>query len=77
MNPRSTWLASHHYSKMYDMMVESPSEDFLLPIKIYVNKTGKTSGILQRASAHFTTAPQEISKGAAGCSGSANVYPLP
>jgi hypothetical protein len=30
---------------MYDMMVENPSEDFLLPIKIYVNKTGKTSGI--------------------------------
>ena len=46
-NPKESkeYLASHHYSETYDMMVENPSEDFLLPIEIYVDKTGKTSGI--------------------------------
>jgi hypothetical protein len=46
-NPKESkeYLASHHYSNMYDMAVQNPATNFLLPIKIYVDKTGKTSGI--------------------------------
>jgi hypothetical protein len=46
-NPKESkeYLASCHYSNTYDMAVQNPATDFLLTIKIYVNKTGKTSGI--------------------------------
>jgi hypothetical protein len=39
------YLTSHHYSKTYDMAVKNPDTDFLLPIKIYIDKTGKTAQI--------------------------------
>jgi hypothetical protein len=42
-NPKESkeYLASHHYSNTYDMAVQNPTTDFLLPIEIYVDKTGK------------------------------------
>jgi hypothetical protein len=39
------YLASRHYSDTYDMMVDDPTKDFLLPFEIYIDKTGKKAGI--------------------------------
>ena len=39
------YLASRHYSDTYDMLVDDPATDLPLPIEIYIDKTGKTSGI--------------------------------
>jgi len=38
-------LASYWYSKTYDEHITDPETEFLLPLEIYLDKTGKTAGM--------------------------------
>jgi hypothetical protein len=38
-------LASYWYSKTYDKYMTNPDTQFLLPLEMYLDKTGKTAGM--------------------------------
>jgi hypothetical protein len=38
-------LDSYWYCKTYDEWISDPQTEFLFPIEVYVNKTGKTAGL--------------------------------
>jgi hypothetical protein len=39
-------LASYWYSKTYDKYITDPETQFLLPLEMYLDKTGKTAGMM-------------------------------